>query len=68
MALTKQTVVDLIEVTENNIIQVRTATRIFEDDVLISSSFHRTTIAPGDDYNAQPDRVRVVCKAVFEAA
>ena len=46
MALTKETVVDKIEVIENGVVQVRTATRVLEDGVQLSSSFHRHVIEP----------------------
>ena len=41
MALTKETIVDKIEVLEMGEVGVRTATRIKEDGVELSSSFHR---------------------------
>jgi len=46
MALTKETVVDKIEVLEMGQVQVRTATRILEDGVQLSSSFHRHVLVP----------------------
>jgi hypothetical protein len=46
MALTKEVVVDKIEVLEKGQIQVRTATRVLEDGVVLSSSFHRHVIVP----------------------
>jgi len=46
MALTKETVVDKIEVMEKGQVQVRTATRVLEDGVELSSSFHRHVIDP----------------------
>jgi len=46
MALTKETVVDKIEVLEMGQVQVRTATRVLEDGVQLSSSFHRHVIVP----------------------
>ena len=46
MALTKETIVDKIEVLEMGQVQVRTATRVLEDDVALSSSFHRHVLAP----------------------
>ena len=46
MALTKETVVDKIEVLEKGQVQVRTATRVLEDSVELSSSFHRHVIEP----------------------
>ena len=39
MALTKETVVDKIEVIENGIVQVRTTTRVFEDGVALSQAY-----------------------------
>ena len=36
MALTKETVVDKIEVLENGTLQVRTATRVLEDGEVLS--------------------------------
>ena len=46
MALTKTTVVDKIEVLEKGQVQVRTATRVMEDGVELSSSFHRHVLDP----------------------
>ena len=46
MALTKEIVVDKIEVLEMGQVQVRTATRILEDGVALSSSFHRHVLVP----------------------
>jgi hypothetical protein len=46
MALTKETIVDKIEVLEMGQVQVRTATRIKEDGTQLSQSFHRHVIAP----------------------
>jgi hypothetical protein len=63
MALEKQTVVDKIEVIENGCVQVRTATRIVEDGNVISSSYHRHVVAPGQDYSQEDDRVQVICAA-----
>ena len=46
MALTKETVVDKIEVLEMGNVQVRTATRVLEDGVVLSSSYHRHVLSP----------------------
>ena len=46
MALTKETVVDKIEVLEMGEVQVRTATRVKEDGAVLSSSFNRHHITP----------------------
>lgn len=64
MALEKQTVVDLIETLENGCVQVRTATRILDDGVAVSSNFHRHVVAPGDDYSQEDPKVQSICAAV----
>ena len=46
MALTKEIIVDKIEVLEMGQVQVRTATRVLEDGVALSSSFHRHVVVP----------------------
>jgi len=63
MALEKNIVVDLIEVTENGCVQVRTKTAIMEDGAQISGSFHRHVVAPGDDYANENSRVQAICAA-----
>ena len=67
MALEKQVVTDKIEITENGIVQVRTATRIVEDGNVISTSYHRHTIAPGQDYLNEDARVQAICQATHTA-
>ena len=62
--LTKTTVVDRIETLENGCVQVRTATRIMEDGAVISQSFHRHVVAPGDDYSGEDARVQAICAAI----
>lgn len=64
MGLSKTQVVDLIETLENGTVQVRTATRILDDGVVISSSFHRHVIVPGEDYSQEDPRVQLICNAV----
>jgi hypothetical protein len=63
MTLEKKVVVDLIETIENGTVQVRTKTAILEDGVEISSTFHRHTIVPGDDYSQEDARVQAICAA-----
>jgi len=66
--LEKVVTVDLIEVTENGVVQVRTKTAIKENNVEISSKFHRHVVAPGDDYSGEDARVKAICKATHTAA
>lgn len=67
MALEKQVVVDKIEMVEVGVVQVRTATRIVEDGNVISQSYHRHTVAPGQDYSNEDPKVQAVCAAVHTA-
>ena len=64
MTLEKIISVDLIEVTENGCIQVRTKTTVMEDGKQISGTFHRHVVAPGADYSAEDVKVQVICTAV----
>ena len=70
MSLTKEVVADKIEVvtTENGpVVQVRTATRVMEDGVEISSRYHRHVINSGDDWSSEAANVQSICNAVFGA-
>jgi hypothetical protein len=62
MAITKELIVDRIEVLENGSVQVRTKTAIMEDGKQISGTFHRHVVAPGDDYSAETERVQAICQ------
>lgn len=63
MTLEKQTVVDRIEVVGLGSVQVRTATKIVEDGVVLSQSFHRHVVNPGEDYSGEDARVQAICAA-----
>lgn len=58
MALTKEIIVDKIEVLASNYIQIREKILIKEDDTIISSSFHRRVISPNDDVSLEPQKVK----------
>ena len=62
--LNKVTVVDRIETLENGCVQVRTATRIIEDGAVLSQSYHRHVVAPGQDYSGEDPKVQAICEAV----
>jgi hypothetical protein len=68
MSLTKEQVIDKIEITENGTIQVRQATKIIEDGNELSKSYHRWIIAPGQDYSGQPDNVKTICAVTHTPA
>jgi len=62
--LTKTNIVDKTEVLENGCVQVRTAIRVMEDGAILSQSFHRHVVAPGQDYSGEDERVQAICAAV----
>ena len=55
--LEKTKVIDQITVTENGIILYREATRIVEDGVVISQTFHRSSLTPGQNLDGVPAEV-----------
>ena len=74
MALTKETVIDKIEVGEDSQLQIRTATRVLEDGVVLSSSYHRHVLAPSTkasgswadkDISGEDARVQAVANATW---
>ncbi len=76
MALTKETIVDKVEVLEMGQVQVRTATRVLEDGVALSSSFHRHVVSPSEksddtwgdtDISGEDARVQAICNATWTA-
>jgi hypothetical protein len=65
MALTKETVVDQITVTENGTVLYRQATRIMEDGNQLSQTYHRTSLIPGQDLTGQPANVAAICNLTW---
>ena len=77
MAFSKVVVEDKIEVLEHGSLQVRTATRMFEDGVGISSSFQRHVVVPcryngsawvDTDTSAMSARVQALATATWTDA
>jgi hypothetical protein len=65
MALTKETVVDKIEVLENGTLQVRSAVRVLEDGEVLSQSFSRRVLAPGADTSNEDAKVVAIANATW---
>ena len=65
MALTKETVVDQITITENGAVLVREVTRIMEDGNQISQTYHRTSLAPDADLTGAPANVVAICNVAW---
>ena len=65
MAITKETVVDQITVTENGIVLYREATRVVEDGNEIAKTYHRTSLTPGQNLTGQPANVVSICNTAW---
>ncbi len=64
--LTKETVVDKVEILEDGAIQIREATYLVEDGVrgpLLG--YHRSAKRPGEDVTAAHDKVKAVAAVVW---
>ena len=77
MALTKEIIVDKIEVIEMGEVQVRSATRVKEDGAVLSTSFHRHFLEPSTkdsgswadtDISGEDARVQAIATATWTDA
>ena len=67
MSLTKETAVDQITVSENGIILYREATRIMENGVQLSQTYHRSSLTPAQDLTGVPANVVAICNTAWTA-
>jgi len=67
MSLTKTTIVDQITVAKNGIVLYREATSITEDGNEISKTYHRSSLAPGQDLTGVPADVVAICNTAWTA-
>ena len=65
MAIEKQVSVDQITVTENGIILYREATKIIEDGVELTKTYHRSSLTPGQDLTGVPANVVAIANTVW---
>lgn len=65
MALSKETVIDKIEVLESNAIQVRSAIRVLEDGEVLSQSYHRHVLEEGADLTNEDPKVVAIANTVW---
>ena len=69
MAITKETVIEKIEVVgEYKAVHIATDTVIKEDDVELSRSRHRHVVHPDQDITGEDAEVQAVCNAVWTQA
>lgn len=65
MAIDKETAIDQITVTENGACLYRAVTRLVEDGVVLAQTYHRTSLAPGEDLTGHPPAVAAICAAAW---
>jgi hypothetical protein len=65
MALSKETAVDQITVTENGTVLVREVTKIIEDGKELSKQYHRSSFTPASDVSSQPKNVKDICELTW---
>lgn len=57
--------IDQITITENGTILYREVTRIMEDNVQISQTYHRSSLAPASDLTGMPDNIVAICNVAW---
>ena len=67
MAIEKVKVIDQITVIEDGTVLYREATKIIEDGVELSKTYHRTSFTPGQDLTGQPAQVVAIANTVWTA-
>ena len=65
MALIEKTIIDKVELVENNSIQVRTATIIKKDDTEIAKTYHRHSLSPCEDITNEDAKVQAIANAIW---
>ena len=64
---TEVSYVSQIDIASNGGIGVRTTTDVLKDGTVISSSYHRHVVTPGQDYSNEDARVKAICAATHTA-
>jgi hypothetical protein len=65
MSLSETKVIDQITVTEYGAVLYREATRIMRGDEIVAQTFHRTSLAPGQDLTGQPEKVVAIAQTAW---
>jgi len=65
MTIEKIKVLDQVTATENGTILFREATRIVEDGVQLSETYHRSSLAPDSDLTDVPASVAAIAAVVW---
>jgi DNA polymerase III epsilon subunit-like protein len=65
MALTEKTIIDQIEITRINAIQVRMANIIEKDGKEISKTYHRYVLKPTDDISKEDIKIQGIANSIW---
>ena len=65
MAIIEKKIVDKIEVLENNLIQVRTASVIEKDGVELTRTFERKLLVPTDKIDNEDSKVKAIANSIW---
>ena len=62
---TKDDKIEIVDVGDWKVIQVRTATIITDDGTEISRTFHRHVVSPNDDVSGESDEIKKLAEIYF---
>lgn len=65
--LEKQTIIDRIEVMQDQTVAVRYLVTITEDGLFLAEQVKGNYFKPGDDYSAEDTKVQAICSTVHTA-
>ena len=65
MAIIEKKIVDKIEVLENNLIQVRTASVIEKDGIELTRTFERKLLVPTDIIDNEDSKVKAIANSIW---
>ena len=57
--------IEIVDVGDWKVIQVRTATIVTDDGTELSRSFHRHVVAPNDDVSKESDEIKKLAEIYF---
>jgi hypothetical protein len=65
MTLSKTEITDKIEVLHNGVIQVRVCTEVLDGSALISRTYNRYSLQPGDSLENESDKVKSIAQVIW---
>lgn len=65
MAIIEKKIIDKIEILENNLIQVRTASVIEKDGIELTRTFERKLLVPTDKIDNEDSKVKAIANSIW---